>query len=95
MIAENRTFKNRKINLDGGSFYACEFRGCTLLFSALMEVDIDKCTFVNDCTWQFVGPAANMLAFMSVLYATGAKDLVEVTFKQIRGEGVDSGSTTP
>ena len=90
MIAENRTFKNRRINLDGGSFYSCQFSGCTLVYSAFMPVAFEKCTFVNDCNWQFQGPAANMLEFMSVLYGSGAKELIDLTFDKIRGQTLDS-----
>ncbi len=95
MIAENRTFKNRRINLDGASFSSCQFNGCTLLFSGFMPVDFDKCTFANDCKWQFLGPAANMLEFMSVLYASGAKELIETSFKKIRGDAAGSSPTAP
>ena len=95
MIAENRTFKNRRINLDGCSFYSCQFNGCTLVYSAFMPVGFDKCTFVNDCNWQFQGPAANMLEFMSVLYASGAKELIDLTFEKIRGQTLDSAPTPP
>ena len=41
MIAENRTFNKRRINLDGGFFYACEFNGCELVYNGLMEVNFD------------------------------------------------------
>ena len=86
MIAENRTFKDRRINLDGASFYRCEFKGCTLVYSAVMEVNFENCNFSNDCTWQFAGPAGNMLSFMAVLYGSGAKELIESTINQIRGQ---------
>ncbi|HFC05125.1 MAG TPA: hypothetical protein ENJ55_05410 [Rhizobiales bacterium] len=36
------------------------------------------------CTWEFTGPAQNTVGFMTQLYAGGAKDLIENTFKSIQ-----------
>lgn len=91
MIAENRTFNKRRINLDGGFFYACEFNGCELVYNGLMEVNFDKCSF-KECSWQFLGPASNMLEFLKVLYDGGGKNVVEAAFNQIRGQTVGVGS---
>ncbi len=92
MIAENMTFEDKIIVLDGGSFYTCKFKGCTLKFSAVLPVIIDGCSFEN-CKWQFSGPAQNTIAFMQALYAGGAKDLIENTFRNIRSENVEQGPT--
>ena len=92
MIAENTTFKGRKINIDGGSFYSCKFDGCTLVFSGLMPTTLEGCSF-NNCFWQFSGPASNTLEFMTALYAGGAKDLIENTIRNIRGQKAGSGPT--
>ena len=92
MIAENATFKGRKINIDGESFYSCQFDGCTLVFSGLMPVTFDGCNF-NSCSWEFSGPASNTLAFMKTFYAGGGKDLIENTLQGIRGQRAGPGPT--
>ncbi len=90
MITEDRTFKGRKISLDGGSFYSCEFDECTLVYSGYLPVILDGCNF-NDCKWEFHGPALNTVGFMKTLYAGGATKLIENIFGQIRGEEAGSG----
>ena len=85
MIAENATFKGRKINMDGGSFYSCQFDECTIVFNGLMPATMDECTF-NGCIWQFLGPAENTIRFMRALYSAGAADMIENTFQSIRGK---------
>ena len=92
MIAEKLTFKGRRITIDGGSFYSCRFEGCTLVFSGLMPATLEGCNF-NSCSWQFSGPASNTIAFMAALYAGGAKDVIENTLQNIRGQRAGPGPT--
>ncbi len=92
MIAENSVFKGRKITIDGGSFYSCQFDGCTLVFSGLMPATLDGCNF-NNCSWEFSGPASNTIVFMQAFYAGGGKDLIENIFQTIRGQKVGPGPT--
>ncbi len=92
MIAENTTFKGRKINIDGGSFYSCQFDGCTLVFSGLMPATLDDCDF-NNCSWEFNGPASNTIVFMKAFYAGGGKELIENIFQNIRGQSTGPGPT--
>ena len=90
MITEKMTFEGKTISLDGGSFYECHFKGCTLIFNGVLPVTMDACSF-DDCKWQFSGPAQNTIGFMQALYAGGAKDLIENTFLNIRGKKVGPG----
>ena len=92
MITEKMTFEGKTIVLDGGSFYACYFKSCTLNFNGVLPVAMHECSF-DDCKWQFSGPAQNTIVFMQALYAGGAKDLIENTFQNIRGETVEQGPT--
>ena len=92
MIAEKMTFEGKTIVLDGGSFYECQFKGCTLKFSGLLPVTLDGCVFENN-KWEFLGPALNTVGFMKALYASGAKDLIENTFRNIRGKKIEHGAT--
>ena len=92
MIADNITFKGKKIVLDGGSFYNCEFDRCILVFNGLLPVTLEGCSF-NDCSWEFRGPAANTLGFMKALYQGGATDLIENTLQGIRGKPTGQGPT--
>ncbi len=92
MIAEKMAFEDKTIVLDGGSFYACKFKNCTLIFSGVLSVTMDGCSF-DDCEWQFSGSAENTIRFMQALYAGGAKELIENTFRNIRGEDIEPGPT--
>jgi hypothetical protein len=85
MIGRNQTFENITISLDGGSFYGCTFSRCRLQFSGLLPVVLEGGTF-NECIWEFLGTASNTVAFMTALYKAGARDLIEGTFRTIRGE---------
>jgi hypothetical protein len=87
MIAKNETFTEVTISVDGGSFYDCTFNRCRLRVSGLLPVTLEGGIF-NDCNWELVGPAANTLGFLSVLYKAGARDLVEGAFRLVRGEQV-------
>ncbi len=92
MIADNTTFKGKSVILDGGSFYNCEFDGCILVFNGLLPVTLEGCSF-NNCSWEFSGPARNTVNFMKALYESGATDLIENTFQDIRGEPTGRGPT--
>ena len=92
MIANNMTFKGKKITLDGGSFYDCEFDECILVFNGLLPVTLEGNSF-NNCTWRFNGPALNTVAFMTALYAGGAKDVIENALQEIRGQKAGPGPT--
>ncbi len=92
MIAENATFKGRKISIDGGSFYSCQFDGCRIIFSGLMPATLQECSF-NNCLWEFSGPALNTIKFMKAFYLGGAKDLIENTLQDIRGKKPGPGPT--
>ena len=90
MIAEEMAFEGKTIVLDGGSFYACQFKNSTLIFNGVLPVAMDGCSFDN-CKWQFSGPAQHTIGFMQALYAGGAKDLIENTFRIIRGDNIEDG----
>jgi hypothetical protein len=85
MITKDQTFKEVIISLDGNSFYGCKFHRCKFQFSGLLPVHLHRCQFDN-CTWDFAGPAANTLSFLRLIYNAGASDLIEETFRSIRGE---------
>jgi hypothetical protein len=85
MIAKNQTFSDVTVYLDGSSFYDCTFERCTVVFSSLLPATLNNPKFI-DCKWQATGPAENTIKFMTALYKVGARDLIEATFKSIRGE---------
>jgi len=76
-------------SLDGASFYGCTFRRCKLIFSGLLPFTLEGGSY-HDCNWEFAGPAANTIAFLSALHKAGAHDLIEGTFRTIRGEQATS-----
>jgi len=83
MIAVGQSFDNQTISLDGGTFQDCAFSNCVFLFSALLPVILQGSSFKN-CRWEFVGPAANTMAFIRSLYGRGEKELVETIFADVR-----------
>lgn len=85
MIAQREKFRNTTVFLDGSTFVGCSFERCIFVFSALMPTHLDGCTF-EDCQWQFAGPAANTVGFMTAMYSQGggAAKLIEGTFDNIR-----------
>lgn len=85
MIAENQSFAGKKVNLDGASFYACEFEQCTILYSGLLPAVLDGCSFKN-CQWKLSGPALRTMFFLKTLYQMGggAEAMIENTFLDIR-----------
>jgi hypothetical protein len=93
MIAENTEFTGRTINLDGGSFHSCQFKGCTMVFNGQMHVVMESCSFDGDCIWQFRGPAQNTIAFMRMLHAGGMAELIENVMDSIRGRTPRTGPT--
>ena len=84
MIAHNKTFHDIPIQLDGSTFVGCTFERCKFIVSGLMAAHLDSCTFGAGCTWEFAGPAANVLGFLTAMYQGGAKDMIEKTFDNIR-----------
>lgn len=86
MIAEAEHFKNITIQLDGSTFIDCTFESCELVYSGLLPVRIAGCEFKEGITWTFVGAASLTVGFMQSLYKAGATNLIENTFRQIRGE---------
>lgn len=85
MIAKNQTFSDVTVHLDGSSFYDCTFERCAIVFSSLIPTTLHNPKFI-DCKWQAIGPALLTIEFMASLYRVGARDLIEATFKTIRGE---------
>jgi len=89
MIAHDETYEENTISLDGASFYGCTFRRCKLIFSGLLPFTLEGGVY-HDCNWEFAGPAANTIAFLPALHKAGAHDLIEGTFRTIRGEQATS-----
>lgn len=95
MIANGQTFTKQQIFLDGGSFYDCTFEECDLIYSGYLPVILNGNT-IRNCRWQFGGPAQNCMAFLTLLYNSGARDLIEATFTSIRnGTMVNPPQPTP
>ncbi|HEY1364300.1 MAG TPA: hypothetical protein VGF60_18805 [Xanthobacteraceae bacterium] len=83
MIAEGQVFRDKRIYLDGSSFYQCTFERCTVVYSGTLGFVLESPQFI-DCRWEVQGAARETLGFLRALYAGGARDLVEQTFQSIR-----------
>jgi hypothetical protein len=84
MVAYDQVFNDAVIYLDGKSFYRCKFHGCTLIIHGFIGCTLVDPQFV-DCKWSVAGPAQITFELLSALYKAGATDLIEGTFRQIRG----------
>jgi hypothetical protein len=87
MIALNQTFEGLTINLDGGTFHGCRFVRCRLRFGGVALPELGGGNTFEQCEWDFVGQAAQTLAFLQMLYHDhGGVDLVERVFAAIRSD---------
>jgi hypothetical protein len=89
MIAENQTFTDKRIWVDGSSFHNCRFIRCVFVYSGLMGVAIVDPAEVTDCRWEFQGPAKETINFMTAFYQAGSRELIESIFDDIRGRPVE------
>lgn len=80
---ENRSFDNRRVDLDGTAFRNCRFARCEMVYSGGQPPEITGCHF-DDCNWSFGGSAALTLGFLSAMHGGGFSDLVESTFEMAR-----------
>ena len=85
MIAIDQEFSDIRVFLDGCTFIRCTFRKCTIVYAGHLGMVLNQPKFI-ECKWEMAGHAKDTLAFLSVLYAGGAADLVEATFDNIRGK---------
>ena len=72
MISIKEKFSSMKIFLDGGTFVECEFENCDLVFSAMLPVYLDQCTFTR-CTYSFEGAARVAIGFLQGLFGNGSE----------------------
>jgi hypothetical protein len=86
MIATEQTYENMMIYLDGSTFVECRFIRCTLSYSGLLPVHLERNAFDN-CNYAFTGPAAATMAFLTGLYHGGGpvgEQAVEQIFEDVR-----------
>lgn len=86
MDYRDKTITGERVMLDGNTFTGCTFEKCRLVFKAMDVCTLGACRFI-DCGWEFEGPAATALKFLTALYHGGgeaARKVVESTFENIR-----------
>lgn len=82
----DREFHNQTIRVDGNSYQNCVFYDCTLEFAATALPQFDGCRFANS-SWIFVGPASNMITFLSQLprnFGKPGEELLDGLFRQLQ-----------
>ena len=75
MLAEKQTYKNKTIHLDGGTYVACSFVQCHLVYSAALPIVLDSCSFDN-CTYSCGGAATVAVSSHRVRVSSGESELV-------------------
>jgi len=85
MIAQGQKFNDLTIFLDGGTYTGCTFERCVLVVSGLLPIYFSGNHLIA-CRWEFAGPAATTIAFLTSTYVQGGggKELVEKMFNNIR-----------
>ncbi|MDG5789268.1 hypothetical protein QA612_17550 [Evansella sp. AB-P1] len=82
----NQTFTNKVINIDNKEFRSCHFDKCTLVYKGEGYFHMEDCSF-HHVSWNFEKNAAQVINFLSTMYMeygdTG-KEIVEVTFSNIK-----------
>lgn len=88
MRVVNYSFEGQEVVLDFHDFKGCNFIQCNMVYFGHGPVTLDTCNF-DRCQWNFSGPAANTLHFMTKLYhaGIGAQELIEHTIENIRQGG--------
>ena len=86
MTQTDKTYRNERVELDGGSFVNCSFEECEMVYSGGPPPRMEGCR-ISGGSWSFAGAAANTVAFMHGLYhglGEGGRHLIERAFDDIR-----------
>lgn len=84
-MTKDAVFQGIAIQLDAGMGYTnCKFVRCNLIFAGSPAGFRLVNNSYENCNWQFVGPAGNVISFLTLMYASGQKDIVERLFETIR-----------
>lgn len=80
-------FENTTVILGSNQYFNCVFVRCRLIYDGSGNLILRGCSF-DSCSWDFTGPAANTVDFLSSLYVmppTGYKT-VENLFNYVRNK---------
>lgn len=86
MRFEEENFSGQTITLDFNDFVRCRFSNCSLVYHGYGPVGLNGCEF-NEVNWNFSGPAANTIKFMTAIYqgaGAGGRRLIDATFENMR-----------
>lgn len=78
-----KDFREERVEIDGNTYERCTFTKCDMVFSGKSIPTLVDNAF-SECNWKFEGAAEATIIFMRQLYHGGGKDLIEVTFQNIR-----------
>jgi hypothetical protein len=81
-----RQFQDETVVLDGNEYRACQFHKCRMVYRGGEFSQLIDCN-CSECVWGFEDAAGRTIAFMRAIYhsGSGGKELIEGTFKSIRG----------
>ena len=83
VTAAGKTFREKRMSLDGKRFVDCLFDRCQLDYAGGLPPELSNCRF-ETCAFSFSGHAAYTLAFLGGLHRGGFEPVVEQTFQAIR-----------
>lgn len=71
------------VDLDAAAYVGCELVRCVIVWTGREPIHLTG-THVEDCRWEFKGPAGTTLDALRALYHAGFRTLVEQTIQTIR-----------
>ena len=95
MIIKNRTYENKKVELDGNEFHNCIFKNCEYIYRGRGGVKMESCTFQGTMNLTFWNQAGDTVQFLKLLYSQeGFRPFVENVFRFIRDEPQEKSTYT-
>lgn len=84
MKHELEIFVDDTIFLDDNEYVECMFKNCTFMLSCDRPIQLHNSS-LDQCTFQFIGPAANVVAFFKNFSRAAGPDAVEYLIQQMLG----------
>ena len=85
-MQSSTAFTRETVQLDGETFYDCDFQKCRLVYAGGEAPVFTQCRF-EDCDWKFEESAARTLEHMKAVWNAGGKQQLQGLIKEITSGG--------
>ena len=81
---KGRTFEEQEsVETDGTNFTDCNFNSAILVYRGGEHPFFDRCSFGQDVTWRFMGPALKTVQFLQrIANDAGGEDFIASMFQK-------------